>query len=39
LSDAPQPLPSIERRTGVKFEYVPVLLGGIFINRLIARAQ
>lgn len=23
-------LPSIERRTGVEFEYVPVLLGGIF---------
>src|SRR4029077_6770689 len=23
-------LPGIERRTGVKFEYVPVLLGGIF---------
>jgi 2-hydroxychromene-2-carboxylate isomerase len=23
-------LPEIERRTGVKFEYVPVLLGGIF---------
>jgi 2-hydroxychromene-2-carboxylate isomerase len=23
-------LPAIERRTGVKFEYVPVLLGGIF---------
>jgi 2-hydroxychromene-2-carboxylate isomerase len=23
-------LPSIERRTGVKFEYVPVLLGGIY---------
>jgi 2-hydroxychromene-2-carboxylate isomerase len=23
-------IPSIERRTGVKFEYVPVLLGGIF---------
>ena len=23
-------LPAIERRTGVKFEYVPVLLGGIY---------
>ena len=23
-------LPEIERRTGVKFEYVPVLLGGIY---------
>src|ERR1700758_5417195 len=23
-------IPSIERRTGVKFEYVPVLLGGIY---------
>jgi 2-hydroxychromene-2-carboxylate isomerase len=23
-------IPSIEKRTGVKFEYVPVLLGGIF---------
>ena len=23
-------LPGIERRTGVKFEYVPVLLGGIY---------
>ena len=23
-------IPDIERRTGVKFEYVPVLLGGIF---------
>ncbi|MGY3410884.1 2-hydroxychromene-2-carboxylate isomerase [Bradyrhizobium sp. GM5.1] len=23
-------LPGIERRTGVKFEYVPILLGGIF---------
>ncbi len=23
-------IPAIERRTGVKFEYVPVLLGGIF---------
>ena len=23
-------IPSIERRTGVKFDYVPVLLGGIF---------
>jgi 2-hydroxychromene-2-carboxylate isomerase len=23
-------LPAIERRTGVKFEYVPILLGGIF---------
>jgi len=23
-------IPSIERRTGVKFEYVPVLLGGVF---------
>ena len=23
-------IPGIERRTGVKFEYVPVLLGGIF---------
>src|SRR5256885_16076586 len=23
-------LPGIERRTGVKFEYAPVLLGGIF---------
>jgi 2-hydroxychromene-2-carboxylate isomerase len=23
-------LPSIERRTGVKFDYVPVLLGGVF---------
>ncbi|HMI14809.1 MAG TPA: 2-hydroxychromene-2-carboxylate isomerase [Bradyrhizobium sp.] len=23
-------LPQIERRTGVKFEYVPILLGGIF---------
>jgi len=22
--------PAIERRTGVKFEYVPVLLGGIY---------
>jgi 2-hydroxychromene-2-carboxylate isomerase len=22
-------IPDIERRTGVKFEYVPVLLGGI----------
>jgi 2-hydroxychromene-2-carboxylate isomerase len=27
---AEQVLPGIERRTGVKFEYVPVLLGGIF---------
>jgi 2-hydroxychromene-2-carboxylate isomerase len=27
---AEQALPAIERRTGVKFEYVPVLLGGIF---------
>ena len=23
-------IPAIERRTGVKFEYIPVLLGGIF---------
>src|SRR5689334_1334443 len=23
-------IPDIERRTGVKFEYVPILLGGIF---------
>ena len=23
-------LPAIERRTGIKFEYVPVLLGGIY---------
>jgi 2-hydroxychromene-2-carboxylate isomerase len=23
-------IPSIERRTGAKFEYVPVLLGGIY---------
>ena len=23
-------LPAIERRTGVKFEYVPVLLGGVY---------
>ena len=23
-------IPAIEKRTGVKFEYVPVLLGGIF---------
>src|SRR5215475_2483680 len=23
-------LPEIEKRTGVKFEYVPILLGGIF---------
>ena len=23
-------IPAIERRTGVKFEYVPILLGGIF---------
>src|ERR1700748_1692030 len=23
-------IPSIERRTGVKFEYVPVLLGGVY---------
>src|SRR5271168_2356610 len=23
-------IPAIERRTGVKFEYVPVLLGGIY---------
>ena len=23
-------IPGIERRTGVKFEYVPVLLGGIY---------
>jgi 2-hydroxychromene-2-carboxylate isomerase len=23
-------MPAIERRTGVKFEYVPVLLGGIY---------
>src|SRR5215813_761119 len=23
-------IPSIERRTGVKFDYVPVLLGGIY---------
>jgi 2-hydroxychromene-2-carboxylate isomerase len=27
---AEKALPGIERRTGVKFEYVPVLLGGIF---------
>jgi 2-hydroxychromene-2-carboxylate isomerase len=27
---AEQVIPSIERRTGVKFDYVPVLLGGIF---------
>ena len=27
---AEKALPDIERRTGVKFEYVPVLLGGIF---------
>ena len=27
---AEKALPAIERRTGVKFEYVPVLLGGIF---------
>lgn len=27
---AEQVIPSIERRTGVKFEYVPVLLGGIY---------
>jgi len=27
---AEQALPAIERRTGVKFEYVPVLLGGIY---------
>jgi 2-hydroxychromene-2-carboxylate isomerase len=26
----PQCLPAIEKRTGVKFEYVPILLGGIF---------
>jgi 2-hydroxychromene-2-carboxylate isomerase len=25
-----QAIPAIEKRTGVKFEYVPVLLGGIF---------
>ena len=23
-------IPAIEKRTGVKFEYVPILLGGIF---------
>ena len=23
-------IPAIEQRTGVKFEYVPILLGGIF---------
>ena len=23
-------LPAIERRTGIKFEYVPVLLGGVY---------
>jgi 2-hydroxychromene-2-carboxylate isomerase len=23
-------IPEVERRTGVKFEYVPVLLGGIY---------
>ena len=23
-------IPEIEKRTGVKFEYVPVLLGGVF---------
>ncbi|MDP1534503.1 MAG: 2-hydroxychromene-2-carboxylate isomerase, partial [Rubrivivax sp.] len=27
---AEKALPGIERRTGVKFEYVPVLLGGVF---------
>ena len=27
---AEKALPDIERRTGVKFEYVPVLLGGVF---------
>jgi 2-hydroxychromene-2-carboxylate isomerase len=27
---AEKALPAIERRTGVKFEYVPVLLGGVF---------
>jgi 2-hydroxychromene-2-carboxylate isomerase len=27
---AEQAIPAIERRTGVKFEYVPVLLGGIY---------
>ena len=24
-------IPAIEKRTGVKFEYVPILLGGIFV--------
>ncbi len=23
-------IPAIEKRTGVKFEYIPILLGGIF---------
>jgi 2-hydroxychromene-2-carboxylate isomerase len=27
---AHQVIPEIERRTGVKFEYVPILLGGVF---------
>src|SRR4029078_11757818 len=27
---AHEAIPAVERRTGVKFEYVPILLGGIF---------